>query len=78
MEAPNDYTVNINNIVVKKRLPNLAGEIGATLRVPLWQAGAITLDWPVQAYPQKKLFEGSFCDNESGVITDPTFRREYW
>lgn len=78
LECPNDYTVSVKNIKVKKRVPNLACDIAATLSVPLVQGSIISFDVPVQVYPQRKLLEGTLCDNSSGVITDPNARKEYW
>lgn len=60
-------------------MPNLSGQLGTTLQVPLVSGPAgLSLDFPYQCIPQKKLLEGSQCDNESGVYTDPAERKEYW
>jgi len=76
LECPNEYTVVVNNIKAKETLPNLSGDMAATLQVPLIQGpGGISLDYPYQVIPQKKPLEGSQCDNESGVIIDN--KKEY-
>jgi len=78
LECPNDYTINFNNVRALKPLPNLSGLFGATLQVPLVEGPAgLSLDYPYQCIPEKKLLEGSQCDNESGVWTDPAERKEY-
>jgi hypothetical protein len=78
LECPNDYTISFDNIKVLKPLPNLSGHLGTTLQVPLVSGPAgLSLDFPYQCIPQKKLLEGSQCDNESGVYTDTADRKEY-
>lgn len=77
LECPNEYTIVIKNVKAKEQLPNLSGDIGAKLQVPLVQGpGGLSLDYPYQVIPQKKAFEGTLCDNESGVITDNG--KEFW
>lgn len=80
IEAPGEYRINFKNIHVQERFSNLNGFMRITLQVPL-ASGPFGVNWhyTYQAIPHKKLFDGSQCDNESGVVVDPVdSSKEYW
>lgn len=80
IEAPGEYRISFRNIKVHETFSNLNGFMRITLQVP-FAAGPFGVNWhyTYQAIPHKKLFDGSHCDNESGVVLDPFDDTiEYW
>uniref|UniRef100_A0A915HK67 Uncharacterized protein n=1 Tax=Romanomermis culicivorax TaxID=13658 RepID=A0A915HK67_ROMCU len=72
IEVPGEYALAFDNIRVENYLPNLSGDLAITLQMPLIQSNLAYFNVPYQIVPQKKVFfNGHYCDDESGVVTDP-------
>ncbi|VDL73017.1 unnamed protein product [Nippostrongylus brasiliensis] len=68
IRAPGNYSLHFKKVTVEKDFGFLAGEIGATLQVPLIQGPAgFHFDYPHTIVPETGLFY-QHCDEHSGIV----------
>ena len=76
IKAPGTYAIHFQKIRVLQPLPNLSGELSATLQVPLFEGPqGLRFDLPYQVIPETGILEQR-CDSHSGIVSRN--RRNYW